>query len=163
MMNKDAIYYYRRALKFVKCKLRQKLVACIRHSSKVCDIVLCSIRQIPDDSNNRFCFEVMAPNQKPLTLAAGWGDRWGMSWMGEYRRALKPAVHGDPHSDQLNEILLGEEQCCTGSGTETLGVRAPRSQWLQWKQHKNSSDKYDLTKESSYFTSLGYVKAPKSL
>lgn len=106
MMNKDAIYYYRTSSEIRKNSSGEEK-ECMHTSQrvKVCDIVLCTIRELPDDGNNRFCFEVITPNQKPLALQAR-GPLEFRRWIDAIRANVEnQLVYGDPHSDQLNKNI----------------------------------------------------------
>lgn len=106
MMNKDAIYYYRTSSEIRKNSTGDEK-ECMHTSQrvKVADIVLCTIRELPDDGNNRFCFEVITPNQKPLPLQAR-GPKELRRWIDAIRANVEnQLVHGDPHSDQLNKLI----------------------------------------------------------
>lgn len=43
-------------------------VAQYTDKTKLCDIVLCTVRELTDEGNNRFCFEVVCPNRKSITV-----------------------------------------------------------------------------------------------
>ena len=106
MMNKDAIYYYRTSSEIRKNATGEEK-ECMHTSQrvKVADIVLCTIRVLPDDGNNRFCFEIITPNQKPLPLQAR-GPKELRRWIDAIRANVEQQlVHGDPHSDQLNKFI----------------------------------------------------------
>lgn len=106
MMNKDAIYYYRTSSEIRKNSSGDEK-ECMHTSQrvKICDIVLCTIRELPDDGNNRFCFEIITPHQKPLTLQAR-GPLEFRRWVDAIRANVETQlVHGDPHSDQLNKYI----------------------------------------------------------
>lgn len=106
MMNKDAIYYYRTSSEIRKNASGEEK-ECMHTSQrvKVCDIVLCTIRELPDDGNNRFCFEIITPNQKPLALQAR-GPMEFRRWIDAIRANVEnQLVYGDPHSVQLNKYI----------------------------------------------------------
>ena len=106
MMNKDAIYYYRTSSEIRKNASGDDK-ECMHTSQrvKVCDIVLCTIRELPDDGNTRFCFEVITPNQKPMALQAR-GPLEFRRWVDAIRANVEnQLVFGDPHSDQLNKNI----------------------------------------------------------
>jgi Putative GTPase activating protein for Arf/PH domain len=106
MMNKDAIYYYRTSSEIRKNASGDDK-ECMHTSQrvKVCDIVLCSIRELPDDGNTRFGFEVITPNQKPMALQAR-GPLEYRRWVDAIRANVEnQLVFGDPHSDQLNKNI----------------------------------------------------------
>lgn len=118
MMNKDSIYYYRSSSEIRKSPSGNGDCMHTSQRVKVCDIVLSTIREIPDDGNNRFCFEIITPNQKPLALQAR-GPLEYQRWIGSIRANVEnQLVHGDPHSDQLNKYI-GKKNIITSNGTSS--------------------------------------------
>jgi len=117
MMNKDAIYYYRTSSEIRKnASGAEKECMHTSQRVKICDIVLCTIRELPDDGNNRFCFEIITPNQKPLALQAR-GPLEFRRWVDAIRANVEnQLVHGDPHSDQLNKFI-GKRNIITSNGS----------------------------------------------
>jgi Arf-GAP with coiled-coil, ANK repeat and PH domain-containing protein len=57
---------------------------------KVCDIVLCTVRELPPDGpgGSRFCFQVVTPSEKPLTLQAR-GPREYRMWVDGIRSTME--------------------------------------------------------------------------
>ena len=164
MMNKDAIYYYRTSAEIRK-NASGNDKDCMHTSQrvKVCDIVLCTIRPIPDDGNNRFCFEVLTPNQKPLALQARGPlefDRWVDAIRANVENQL---VHGDPHSDQLNKYI-GKKNIITNNGTSSKDSDLPPG----LSDHAGGNDRgarenYDATKKLPAHASLDVgKKAPRN-
>lgn len=73
---------------------------------KVCDIVLCTVREANDKGKQknsaRFCFEILSPNSRPYMLQACGPVEFQM-WVDGIRRCLeRQLVHGNvPHDDEL--------------------------------------------------------------
>lgn len=106
VMTKDAIFYYRTSSEIRKNATGDEK-ECMHTSQrvKIADIVLCTVRELPDDGNNRFCFEIITPNQKPLPLQSR-GPKEYRRWVDAIRANLEHQLtHGDPNSDQLNKYL----------------------------------------------------------
>jgi len=72
---------------------------------KICDVVLCTVREIPDDSTGRFRFDLIAPRQKPLMLMAP-GPTEMATWVKYIRRGVeKQLIYGDAGSSQLHKNI----------------------------------------------------------
>lgn len=72
---------------------------------KVCDLVLCTIKELPVENNVRYCFQVVTPSEKPLTLQAR-GPREYRMWVDGIRSAMEhQLVHGNLHSDSINKSV----------------------------------------------------------
>jgi hypothetical protein len=72
---------------------------------KVCDAVLVTVRELPSESGCRFCFQLVTPSEKPLTLQAR-GNKDLRMWVDGIRaNTERMLVHGDPHSDDLNKNI----------------------------------------------------------
>lgn len=71
---------------------------------KVCDIVLCTVREVNEKKSNgiRFCFEILSPNSRPYMLQAC-GPFEEKMWIKGIRHCLeRQLVHGNlPSDDQL--------------------------------------------------------------
>ena len=95
IMDSNSIYYYR--LETDKNAESTKRV-------KVCDVVLCTVRELPrDGTTNRFTFQLVTPSEKPLTLQARGPDDYRM-WVDGIREHMEHRlVHGDPHSNDLGK------------------------------------------------------------
>jgi hypothetical protein len=104
MMDKDAVYYFRPRSDGAQRKSNNGNSHFRR--VKVCDIVLCTVRELPSDSaGTRFTFQIVTPNEKPLTLQARGPEEYRM-WVNGIRSALEnQLVHGNPHSDELNKNI----------------------------------------------------------
>lgn len=101
VMNKDAVYYYRS-----EAEARKGAGASHSERVKVCDVVLCSVRELQSEGGtNRFCFQLVTPTEKPLTLQARGPIEYRM-WVDGIRSNIeKQLVHGDPHSENLNKNI----------------------------------------------------------
>jgi hypothetical protein len=102
-MDKDSIFYYRQ-----DSELRKANIDATKHYErvKVCDVVLCTVRELPSDGNgNRFCFQLVTPSEKPLTLLAKSAEDYSM-WVDGIRSNIeKQLVSGDPHKADLNKNI----------------------------------------------------------
>lgn len=102
VMDKDSVYYFRTADE------ARKGTAYYPYSDrvKVCDVVLCTVRELPSDGGgNRFCFQLVTPSEKPLTLQAP-GPSEYRYWVDGIRTNIETRlVHGDPHSEDLNKNI----------------------------------------------------------
>jgi len=102
VMDKDAIYYYRPSTG----ESRRSSHGPSGHTErvKVCDVVLCTVRELSGDEL-RFCFQLVTPKEKPLTLQAR-GPAEYQAWVNGIRETMENRlVHGDPHSSELNQNL----------------------------------------------------------
>lgn len=103
MMDKDAVYYFRTdnatSSKSNSNQLRFGRV-------KVCDVVLCTVREIESDSQaNRFLFQIITPKEKPITLQARGPTEYRM-WVDGIRNAMEnQLVSGDHQADDLNKNI----------------------------------------------------------
>jgi hypothetical protein len=98
VMDNDAVYYYRPDEAQRNSHYTERV--------KVCDVVLCTVRELPADGpSSRFCFQIVTPNEKPLTLQAR-GPLDYKLWVGGIRENIENRlVHGDPHSNELNKNI----------------------------------------------------------
>ena len=74
-----------------------------RDMIKVCDILLCTVRELPENTKGlngcRFCFEIISPNHKPYLLQAP-GPIEYKRWVNGIRTSIeKQLVHGKLHPD----------------------------------------------------------------
>ena len=101
VMDKDAVYYYRPITDRGIHRSNMERV-------KVADVVLCTVRELPADSlTNRFCFQLVTPSEKPLTLQTQ-GPQEYRVWVDGIREATeKRLVHGDPHSQDIGTGGVG--------------------------------------------------------
>lgn len=100
VMDKDAVFFFRNE------NDARRPAGGVPYSErvKVCDVVLCTVRELPSE-NARFCFQLVTPSEKPLTLQAR-GPTEYRTWVDGIRAAIENRlVHGDPHSDQLNKNI----------------------------------------------------------
>lgn len=115
-MDKDSLYYYRSE---GETRRNSGLPYCER--VKVADVVLCTVREIPSDgAGNRFCFQLVTPSEKPLTLQARGPLEYRM-WVDGIRANIEQRlVHGDPHSDSLNKNIGKQRRKGRGANAEQL-------------------------------------------
>lgn len=101
MMDKNCLFYFRK-------DDAQSLGLSERNQFrrvKVCDLVLCTVRELPVDDFGRFCFQVVTPSERPLTLQAK-GPLEYRKWVDGIRSAMENMlVHGDPLSNDLNRNI----------------------------------------------------------
>ena len=83
MMDRDGIYYFRSS---AETKRSTGYLHTLERV-KICDIVLCTVREIQDHPN-RFCFEIVTPNQRPLLLQARGPTEYKM-WVEGIRTAIE--------------------------------------------------------------------------
>jgi len=76
------------------------------HRVKVCDVVLTTVRELraADAQDRRFCFQLVTPSEKPLTLQARGPIEYRMWIDGIRANAEAQLVHGN-HSDSLNKNI----------------------------------------------------------
>jgi len=72
---------------------------------KVCDIVLCTVREVTEKSKEksgfRFCFEILSPNSRPLMLQACGPVQFNL-WVNGIRNCLeRQLVNGNVPSDDM--------------------------------------------------------------
>jgi Putative GTPase activating protein for Arf/PH domain len=101
MMDKNCLYYFRS-----DDSLRGGVKSHQFRRVKVCDLVLCTVRELPPEgSGSRFCFQVVTPSEKPLTLQAR-GPLEYRLWVDGIRSAMEnQLVNGNPHSFDLNKNI----------------------------------------------------------
>ncbi|GKY98419.1 hypothetical protein MPSEU_000799400 [Mayamaea pseudoterrestris] len=102
-MDKDSIFYYRHDSEIRK---GSSDVAKYYERVKMCDVVLCTIRELPSDRNgSRYCFQLVSPSEKPLTLQAKSETDYRM-WVDGIRSNIeKQLVSGDPLKADLNKNI----------------------------------------------------------
>jgi Arf-GAP/coiled-coil/ANK repeat/PH domain-containing protein len=100
--------------------------------TKVCDIVLCTVREINSKAkgnpNLRFCFEIISPNSKPYLLQACGPNDYKM-WVGGIRACIEQQfTHGNLPPDNMlmtskstspSRRILGRNSSNVSSGPET--------------------------------------------
>ncbi|CAB9522769.1 with coiled-coil, ANK repeat and PH domain-containing protein [Seminavis robusta] len=100
MLKKDGIYCLESS-----AELKRENTGHSTTKVKICDVVLCTAREIPNDSTGRFRFELIAPRQKTLLLMAR-GPKEMKTWIKAIRNAVeKQLVHGDPECETLNQNI----------------------------------------------------------
>lgn len=110
MMDKDGIYYFRSSAEIKKANGYLHTLERV----KICDIVLCTVREIATD-NLRFCFEIVTPNQKPLLLQAR-GPLEYKTWVDGIRNAIETQLmSGDRPSENLMQNI-GKKKKKRGDG-----------------------------------------------
>lgn len=101
VMDKEAIYYYR-----TEGEGRKANGSSVSERVKVCDVVLCTVRElISEISGTRYCFQLVTPSEKPLTLQARGPLEYRLWVEGIRANTEKQLVHGDPHSVTLNKNI----------------------------------------------------------
>lgn len=125
-MDKDSIFYYRHDSEMRRANPG---VAKYYERVKVCDVVLCTVRESPSDGmTNRFCFQLVSPSEKPLTLQAKSATDYKM-WIDGIRANIEQQlVSGDPHKADLNK---------------NIGLKA-----------KRKDDNFDSTEQKGRFSEL---------
>lgn len=104
IMDKDGIYYFRSNEERNKKSSNTAYLHTLERV-KVCDVVLCMVREVPSDTSQRFCFEIHTPSQKPLLLQAR-GPLEYRKWVDGIRSAVESQlVHGDVKSETLMQGL----------------------------------------------------------
>jgi hypothetical protein len=102
MMDSNGIYYFRSKEDLKKEKDVEPSYLNALERVKICDVVLCTVREAPSEGP-RFCFEVVTPNQKaPLMLQAR-GPFEFRKWVDGIRNCIElQLVHGNPNSASLS-------------------------------------------------------------
>lgn len=128
MMDKNCLHYFRKEDSSQRSFSNRNQFRRV----KVCDLVLCTVRELPEDeTHGRFCFQVVTPSEKPLTLMAR-GPLEYQLWVNGIRSAMEnQLVHGDPLSGDLNKNI--------GLGASVHANTA--------KFHRSAS--YDLRRDNS--------------
>jgi len=124
MLRKDGIYCLESS-----AELKRENTGHSTTKVKICDVVLCTVREILDDSAGRFRFELIATGQKPLLLMAR-GPIERKTWVKYIRSALeKQLVHGDPDSETLNQNIgkLKRDRRSTEIATTVFKKQSPLS------------------------------------
>jgi len=117
MLDTEGIYYFRTNEEIKKAlESGTVLHAQALGRVKVCPVVLCTVRELGNEGL-RFCFEVVTPNQKPLTLQAR-GPRDYNKWVNGIRRAIElQLVHGNPNAPSLH--MAGNGKLMTSEASRT--------------------------------------------
>jgi len=129
IMDQDAIYYFRTDAETRKANGGSDFPYSNR--VKVCDVVLCTVRELPSDSQtNRFCFQLVTPSEKPLTLQAG-GPYEYRTWVDGIRSNIeKQLVHGDPNHESLNKnIGKPRKKDRSQNNNKTGGFKKPEAEF----------------------------------
>jgi Putative GTPase activating protein for Arf/PH domain len=102
MMDKNGLYYFK-----TDDSQRGDFNANQFRRVKVCDIVLCTVRELPAEGlSGRFCFQVVTPSEKPLTLQARGPKEYRM-WVSGIRSTMEnQLVNGN--TGDLN-VKIGEK------------------------------------------------------
>jgi hypothetical protein len=100
-----------------------------RELVKVCDILLCTVREVPPaakgNNGSRFCFEIISPNHKPYTLQAP-GPVVYSRWVGNIRQCIeRQLVSGKVHPSTLT--LGGGNKSSSHKGSGKAGGGQPYS------------------------------------
>jgi Putative GTPase activating protein for Arf/PH domain len=122
MLRKDGIYCLESS-----AELKRENTGHSTTKVKICDVVLCTVREIPDDSTGRFRFELIAPRQKPLLLMAR-GPYELQTWVKAIRNAVeKQLVHGDPECETLHKNIgkLKKDRRSTEIATTVFKKESP--------------------------------------
>lgn len=108
VMDKDAVYYFRGENEKTKESGNERV--------KVCDVVLTTVREMSGSDSPRFCFQLVTPTEKPLTLQAR-GPLEYKTWVDGIRANIEQQlVHGNPHRGSLAKNI-GKKPKRRGSGS----------------------------------------------
>jgi Arf-GAP/coiled-coil/ANK repeat/PH domain-containing protein len=111
MMDKDGIYYFRTSAEMKK--MGNEYLQTLERV-KICDLVLCTVREIPGDP--RFTFEIITPNQKPILLQARGPLEYKM-WVDGIRSSIEmQLVSGEVDAGQLMKGIGKQRKFKRGSG-----------------------------------------------
>jgi Putative GTPase activating protein for Arf/PH domain len=105
MMDKNGLYYFK-----AEESLRGNTNPNQFRRVKVCDIVLCTVRELPiEGPSSRYCFQVVTPSEKPLTLQARGPKEYRM-WVDGIRSTMENQLvngnTGDLHVKIGEKILF---------------------------------------------------------
>jgi Putative GTPase activating protein for Arf/PH domain len=104
IMDDSCIYYYRSGWD-TKRNTQSGAVYASSERTKVCNVVLCTVKELnPESFGNRYCFELVTPNEKPLTLQARGPHEYKMWVEGIRGNIEKQLISGNPHSVGLRKI-----------------------------------------------------------
>ena len=104
MLDKRCVYYFRNCDEVKKGNNSGQGYLDTLERVKVCDVVLCTVRELQGDGP-RFCFEVVTPNQKPLVLQARGPLEFKM-WVDGIRSAIESQLTDGNHDpDTLNQNI----------------------------------------------------------
>lgn len=113
VMDKDAIYYFRLENEKTKDNGSERV--------KVCDVVLTTVRELSGPDNPRFCFQLVTPTEKPLTLQAR-GPLEYRTWVDGIRQNIeRQFLHGDPHSESLSKNIGKKSKRRGSAGSNNEG------------------------------------------
>jgi Putative GTPase activating protein for Arf/PH domain len=101
VMDKDAIYYYRSDAEMKKSNNGASMHP-FAERVKVCNIVICTVRELPMEGGTmRFCFQLVTPSEKPLTLQARGPQDYRM-WVNGIRSNIENGLyHGNHDTNEL--------------------------------------------------------------
>ena len=139
MMDSDGIYYFRSSAESNKKNPKDKDGSGGGMSSvggaggtgylhtlervKICDIVLCTVREIQNDGL-RFCFEIVTPNQRPLLLQARGPLEYRM-WVEGIRQSIETQlVSGTVNSNTLMQGIGKSKKKKRGEAAENVTTLA---------------------------------------
>ena len=141
LLKKDGIYCLESSAELKREKTGNSIT-----KFKICDVVLCTIREIPDDSSGRFRFELIAPRQKALLLMAR-GPLEMKAWVDKIRYAVeKQLTHGDPDCKKLNQDIgkLKKDRRSTEISTTIFSKNSPlMSNFSMIEEEMSGSDEED--------------------
>lgn len=81
------------------------------YETKVCDVVLCTVREFPkEQSINRYCFELIMPNHKPILYKTK-GPYDHQMWINGIRSAIGNQLGQSNGVGELNKGI-GDRQVC---------------------------------------------------
>jgi hypothetical protein len=148
VMDKDAVFYYR-----VDGEMRKSGNGTSgMERIKVCDVVLCTVREIPADGpSGRFCFQLVTPSEKPLTLQARGPDEYRMWVDGIRSNTESRLVHGDPHSDLLNKNIGRQKRSAAEAGSRhtTNFPELPPTEFREPSTHEGSESDWEVDEVAS--------------
>lgn len=99
VMDRNAIYYYRTDAETRRANGGGAAAGAYSERVKVGDVVLCSVRELPNDgAGSRFCFQLVTPSDKPLTLQARGPLEYKMWVEGIRANTTRQLVQGNHHS-----------------------------------------------------------------
>ena len=102
MMDKNGLYYFK-----TDDNYRSNANPNQFRRVKVCDIVLCTVRELPvEGPSSRYCFQVVTPSEKPLTLQARGPKEYRM-WVDGIRSTMENQLVNGNTGDL--DVKIGEK------------------------------------------------------
>jgi hypothetical protein len=163
IMDKDAIYYYRSDAEMKRSNNGVSMHP-FAERVKVCNVVLCTVRELPaEGGGTRFCFQLVTPSEKPLTLQAR-GPQDYRLWVTSIRSNMENSLyHGNHSADNLrkstgDDIQRGVTKQLSFAAGATESTASFADMATTDVQYQSGDEMEDfLSENGASSTNLGYT------